>query len=57
MEHEIERCPEVQRKVSIDHIIKLLRSNKKNSILIIKDQNNEMIHLKVVKKKEKVFEM
>ena len=34
----------------MNHITKLLRSKKKNSILVIKNQYNEMIYLKVVKK-------
>ena len=38
-------------------MIKLLKNNEKDSILIIKDQNNEMIHFKVVKKKEKILEV
>ena len=33
---------------------KLLKSNGKDSILIIKDQNSGMVHLKIVKKKERV---
>ena len=36
---------------------KLSKNNEKNSILIIKNQNSEMIYLKIVKKKEKVFEV
>ena len=57
MEHEIGRSLEVWKEVSIDHITKLLRNNGKDSILVIKDQNSGMIHLRVVKKKEKVFEV
>ena len=34
----------------IDHIIKLLKLKEKNFILIIKNQYNEIIHLKIVKK-------
>ena len=36
---------------------KLLKSNEKDLILVIKDQNSGMIHLKVVKKKKKIFEI
>ena len=43
--------------MNIDYIIKLLKNNKKNSILIIKDQNSKMIYLKTVKKKEKIVEV
>ena len=57
MEHEIERSPEVWKEVSIDHITKLLRSNGKDSILVIKDQNSGMIHLRAVKEKEKASEI
>ena len=57
IKHEIKRSPEVYKKVSLDYITKLFRNNKQNLILIIKDQNNEIIHLKIVKKKKKTFEV
>ena len=57
MEYEIRRSPEVWKKANIDYMTKLLRSNGKDSILVIKDQNSKMIYLKAVKKKEKVSEM
>ena len=57
MEYEIERSPEVWKEVSIDHITKLSRSNGKDSILVIKDQNSGMIHLKAVREKEKASEV
>ena len=57
MEHEIERSPKVWKEVSIDYITKLFRSNGKDSILVIKDQNSGMIHFRVVKEKEKVSEV
>ena len=57
MKHEIKRCLKVQKEVSIDYIIKPFKSNEKDSILVIKNQNSKMIYLTVVKKKEKVFEM
>ena len=34
----------------MNHIIKLLKSKRKDSILIIKNQYNGMIHLKAVRK-------
>ena len=34
----------------MNYITKLLRSKKKDSILVIKNQYNEIIHLKIVKK-------
>ena len=37
MKHEIERNLEVWKEVSIDHITKLFKSKRKDSILIIKD--------------------
>ena len=54
MEYKIKRSLEVWKEVSIDHIIKLFKNNEKDSILIIKDQNNKIIYLKVVREKEKV---
>ena len=57
MEHEIERSLEVWKEVSIDYMTKLFRSNEKDSILMIKNQNSKMIHLKAVKKREKTSEV
>ena len=57
MEHEIERNSKVWKEVSIDHITKLLKNNKKDLILIIKDQNSKMIHLRTVTEKERTFEV
>ena len=57
MEHEIRRNLEVWKEVSIDYITKLFRNNEKDSILVIKDQNSEMIHFRVVKEREKAFEV
>ena len=57
MKHEIERSLEVWKEVSIDYITKLFKNNEKNLILVIKDQNSEMIHFRIVKEKEKVFEI
>ena len=36
---------------------KLSRNNEKDSILIIKDQNNEIIYFRTVKEKEKAFKV
>ena len=36
---------------------KLFRNNEKDLILIIKDQNNEMIYFKIVREKERAFEI
>ena len=38
----------------MNYIIKLLRLRKKDFILVIKNQYNEMIHLKIVKKTQTV---
>ena len=57
VKYEIKRSQEVWKKVNIDHITKLSKNNEKNSILVIKNQNNEMIHFKTVKEIEKVLEM
>ena len=53
MKYEMKRNLKVWKEVSIDYITKLSRNNEKDSILVIKDQNSKMIHLKIVKKKEK----
>ena len=53
MEYEIRRSLKVKIEVSIDYITKLFKSNEKNSILVIKDQNSKIIYFKVVKKKKK----
>ena len=41
----------------MNHITKLPRLKKKNSILVIKDQYSEMIHLKTVKKVQSTREV
>ena len=57
MKHEIKRSPKVWKEVSINYMIKLLKNNEKDLILIIKNQNSKMIHFKTIKKKKKVSEI
>ena len=57
MEYEIKRSLEVWKEVNIDYMTKLFKNNEKDLILIIKDQNNKMIYFRIVKKKEKAFEV
>ena len=54
IKQEISRSEKIWRKVFMNYIIKLSRSKEKNFILIIKNQCNEMIHLKVVKETQTV---
>ena len=57
IEYKIERCLKIWKEVSINYITKLSKNNKKDLILVIKNQNSRMIHLKTVKEKEKTSEV
>ena len=57
MKYKIKKSLKIKKEISIDYIIKLLKNNEKDSILIIKDQNNEIIYFKIVKKKKKILKV
>ena len=57
IEHEIKRLEKIQKEVFIDYITKLLKIRKKNNILIIKDQESGIIHLKTIIEKENTKEV
>ena len=49
IKQKIKRLEKVQKEISIDHNIKLLKSKRKDLILIIKNQYNGIIYVKTVK--------
>ena len=54
IEYEIRRLKKIWKEVSIDYITKLLKTREKNNILVIKNQESEMIHLKTITERKNV---
>lgn len=57
LKEEVSRPEEVWQQMSIDHITKLSRIGKRDSILMIQDQFSEMIYLKTVSEKESAMKI